>query len=444
MTLQTQDTIAALATPSGAGGRAVVRVSGAEAWRVAVAVCGPSVPRERPTRLVRTATLALPGLHSSLSVDVYFWHGPHSYTGQDVLEFHLLSSLPLVETLMTAVLDAGARAARPGEFTQRAFLAGKLDLTRAEAVLAVIDAADQHELKQALVHLAGGVARPMQVLREDLLNLLADVEAGLDFADEDIAFVGEDEQLKRIGYGLARLTLLARQVGERGLSDRPFRIVFAGRPNAGKSSLFNALVGKNAALVSPQAGTTRDYVVEPMELGGVRAELVDTAGRQTSFTAIETRAVDMAIEQAGRADLILLCVEAGSEPTADETATLRQKRPPVLGVATKSDLAAAGTGFLATSALTGFGLGLLRSVLAERTATRSEAPLAPSLSRCRHHVEACLAGLRRAHTIVLERMPPELLALELRSALDQLGEMAGAVYTDDLLDRVFSRFCIGK
>jgi tRNA modification GTPase len=123
---------------------------------------------------------------------------------------------------------------------------------------------------------------------------------------------------------------------------------------------------------------------------------------------------------------------------------LLQERPPVLGVATKSDLAAAGKGFLATSALTGFGLGLLRSVLAERTATRSEAPLAPSLSRCRHHVEACLAGLRRAHTIVLERMPPELLALELRSALDQLGEMAGAVYTDDLLDRVFSRFCIGK
>jgi tRNA modification GTPase len=284
----------------------------------------------------------------------------------------------------------------------------------------------------------------MQVLREDLLNLLADVEAGLDFADEDIAFVGEDEQLKRIGYALARLTLLARQVGERGLSDRPFRIVLAGRPNAGKSSLFNALVGKNAALVSPQAGTTRDYVVEPMELGGVRAELVDTAGRQTTSTAIETQAVDMAIEQAGRADLILLCVEAGSAPTVEECEMLRRERPPVLGVATKSDLAAAETDLLATSALTGFGLGLLRSVMAERTAARSEAPLAPSLSRCRHHVEACLAGLRRAHTIVLERMPPELLALELRSALDQLGEMAGAVYTDDLLDRVFSRFCIGK
>jgi len=444
MILHAQDTIAALATPTGFGARAVVRISGAEAWQVTAAVCGTSAPRQRPPRLFMTATIALPGLRSCLAADVYFWPAPHSYTGQDVVEIHLLSSPPLVEQLVAAVLDAGARAARPGEFTQRAFLAGKLDLTRAEAVPAIVDAADRDELKQALGQLAGGVARPMQVLRDDLLNLLADVEAGLVFADEDITFVDVDEQLKRIGHALARLTLLGRQVDERGLSNRPFRIVLAGRPNAGKSSLFNALVGRDAALVSPQPGTTRDYVVEPIELGSVRVELVDTAGRQQCSTAIETQAVDLAIDQAGRADLVLLCVPAGNVLLASEVELLQQQRPPVLGVATKSDLAAAEAAFLATSAVTGFGLGLLRSVLAERAEGRSEPPLAPSLSRCRHHVEACLAGLRRAHAIVLERLPPELLALELRGALDQLGEMAGAVYTDDLLDRVFSRFCIGK
>jgi tRNA modification GTPase len=443
MTPQMRDTIAALATPAGPAARAIVRVSGPEAWRLATAVCATPLP-ERPSRYFAAVTISLPRWNAPLSAELYCWPAPHSYTGQDVVEFHLISSSPLVETLITSLLDAGARAARPGEFTQRAFLSGKLDLTRAEAVLAIIEAGDRDELKLALSQLAGGVARPLQALRDDLLNLLADIEAALDFSEEDISFVGEDEQLKRIGRALARLTLLGRQVDERALCERPFRIVLAGRPNAGKSSLFNALVGRDAALVSSQPGTTRDYVVEAMEFGGARVELVDTAGRHASSDAIAARAVDVARDQAGRADLILLCVPAGDEPTMDEVEWLHQDRPPVLVVATKSDLRSAPAERLGTSAVSGFGLGLLRSVLAEQAATRSEPPLAPSLSRCRHHVEACLTGLRRAHTLVLERMPPELLALELRSALDQLGEMAGAVYTDDLLDRVFSRFCIGK
>ncbi len=146
----------------------------------------------------------------------------------------------------------------------------------------------------------------------------------------------------------------------------------------------------------------------------------------------------------GRADLVLLCIPAGGAASPEEAEWLRQRRPPVLGVATKCDAGTPAEGLVATSALSGFGLGLLRSLLAERASARSEPPLAPSLSRCRHHADTCLAGLRRAHAIVLERMPPELLAMELRGALDQLGEMVGAVYTDDLLDRIFSRFCIGK
>src|SRR5262249_27511524 len=177
-----------------------------------------------------------------------------------VVEVHTISCQPIVDELIAECLNAGARAAQPGEFTMRAFLAGKLDLTRAEAVLGVIEAADPHELHQALTQLAGGMAAPMQELREDLLNLLGDVEAGLDFTEEDIHFVATDALLIRLGKGLAYLTSMQRQIEQRALGQRPFRAVLAGKPNAGKSSLFNALVGRNAALVSAEPGTTRDYL----------------------------------------------------------------------------------------------------------------------------------------------------------------------------------------
>ncbi len=442
MTLHTGDTIAALSTPDGPGGRAIVRVSGPQAASVVAAVFSP--PPEGGSRSLTAGELRLPGIRAPLPADLYYWPAPGTYTGQNVAEIHTLSSPPLLDVLVSALLGAGARAARPGEFTLRGFLAGKLDLTRAEAVLGIIEAQDRDEVKQALSQLAGGVARPLQALRDDLLNLLADIEAGLDFAEEDLAFVGEDEQLIRIARALAQVVLLRRQLDERALAGRAFRVVLAGRPNAGKSSLFNALAGRPAALVSAEAGTTRDYLVQRIDLGNCAADLVDTAGWRPPADAIELQADSLGRDQVGRADLVLLCIPAGGAASPEEAEWLRQRRPPVLGVATKCDAGTPAEGLVATSALSGFGLGLLRSLLAERASARSEPPLAPSLSRCRHHADTCLAGLRRAHAIVLERMPPELLAMELRGALDQLGEMVGAVYTDDLLDRIFSRFCIGK
>jgi tRNA modification GTPase len=437
------DTIAALATSPGPGARGIVRLSGPNTFAV-VASFFPSATTLEPKRGILTAgEVRLPQLTSPLPAEVYCWPAPHSYTGQDVAEIHTLSSPPLLDLLLAALLQAGARAAQPGEFTMRAFLAGKLDLTRAEAVAGVIEAGDQSELKQALTQLAGGIGRPMQDLRDDLLNLLADVEAGLDFAEEDIQFVGQDDLLKRLGKGLAQVILVGKQLQQRAVSEHAFRVVLAGKPNTGKSSLFNALAVATA-LVSPQPGTTRDYLTQRLKIDNVLIEIIDTPGWQSGANNIEVQAQALAREQSERADLVLVCLRAGDPLSAAETELLARTQPPVVGISTQCDLASAHPDSLPTSAVTGMGLAGLKRLLVERARSRAQPALAPSLSRCRHHVETCLEHLRRAHAIVLYNDPPEILALELRGALDQLGEMVGAVYTDDLLDRIFSRFCIGK
>jgi len=443
MSLQLHDTIATLSTAPGPGGRAIVRVSGPSAAGIVASLGAFSSPLLPVRRALVSGQLTLPGVHASLPADVYVWPAPRTYTGEELVEIHTLSCPPLIELLVAQLLQAGARAAQPGEFTLRAFLAGKLDLTRAEAVLGVIEAGDRGQLKQALAQLAGNVARPMQALRDDLLNLLADVEAGLDFADEDIRFVQPEELLKRISVALAHLTTVNRQLDQRSVADRPFRVALAGRPNTGKSSLFNALAGASA-LVSPEPGTTRDYLVQRLELDGVAIDLVDTAGLRASADAIEGKAQKLGREQVAQADLVLLCMERGQARTAEEMELLRQGEPPVQAIETKCDLPGVPSNLPACSAVTGEGLEALWELLRERSRNRSQPALAPSLSRCRHHVQACLEHLRRAHSIVLFEDPPELLALELRETLHQLGEMIGAVYTDDLLDRIFGRFCIGK
>ena len=429
-----EDTIVALSSAAGPGARAIVRLSGPDAAAVVATVFEP-FPSDPAGRSFTPGSLRLSGTDARLPADLYFFRAPRTYTGQDLAEIHTVGAPPLVERLVADLLSAGARAAGPGEFTMRAFLAGKKDLPQAEAVLAVIEATDEDDLESALAQLAGGVSEPLHKLRDDLLNLLADVEAALDFVDEDIEFVTRDDTVLRIGSGIAHLTNLKRQLDDRAVSRRPMRVALVGEPNAGKSSLFNALVGGDAALVSARAGTTRDYLARTIDLGGHAVELIDTAGRQSASDAIDEQAQELGRAAADRADLVLLCVPADAEPPTDLP-------PRHLLLRTKSDLAHAEG--LAASTRTPDGLASLTAHLRDRAAAHARPALAPSQSRCRQHIDAAVADLRTAHRHAVFNDPPELLALALRQALGRIGEMAGTVHTDDLLDRIFGRFCIGK
>ena len=415
------DTIVALASAPGPGARAVVRLSGSNAQNI-VGTIFADMPTSRG---LSHGHLRLPGLHSPLPADVYLMPGPRSYTGQDCVEIHTISSPPLVDLLISTLLDAGARAARPGEFTMRAFLAGKKDLTQAEAVLGVIEAGTDDELALALVQLAGGMTQPLHRLRDDLLNLLADIEAGLDFTEEDIEFVDKRGLLLRLGAGLAHLTNLRKQLDDRAVSNRPYRVALVGEPNAGKSSLFNALAGMPAAIVSPIPGTTRDYVTRSVTIQATSVELIDTAGWQRATEGIVQQAQRLGREQAKKADLVLECIDVTvwraerRRPPDDENSrdpdnapnseTIGQPTPlrsPLI-VLTKTDLQELQSDHPTTSAKTGRGIPELRRFLADKAKEAQTPALAPSLSRCRHHVEKGLTHLRAAHHVVLFDEPAE-------------------------------------
>ena len=438
------DTIVAVSSAPGPGRRAIVRVTGPGTREIVEIVFSPDAHAPlRVAATLKTGFLRLSGVYSPLPCDLYFWKSPRTYTGQDLAELHTISSPSLVERLVADLLAAGARSAKPGEFTMRAFLSGKKDLPQAEAVLAVIEAGTDADLTAALGQLAGGVTRPLDRLRDDLLNLLADVEAGLDFVEEDIHFVSQSEILRRLAVGLEQFATLRRQLDDRSVSGRPIRIAIVGQPNAGKSSLFNALIGNAAAIVSPTSGTTRDYLTQRLSWGGCEVELIDTAGWSESAETIDAHAQRLGTEQSERADVLLWCVPATEPVSEEDRERLRKWGSEIMLVRTKADLVFERQTF-SVSVTSGDGMNELKTAIDERVNMIARPALAPSLSRCRHHIDDAAAALKRGVSVCERDEPNELLALELRSALEQIGEMTGTIYTNDLLDRVFGRFCIGK
>jgi tRNA modification GTPase len=445
------DTIVAIASAPGGAARGIVRLSGPKSIEIVGNVFAPT---DSSVNLVRPAQAScvdgeLGALDRKIPARLFIWPTNRSYTRQPVAEVHTLGSPPVLEAIARALCSVGARLAQPGEFTLRAFLAGRIDLTQAEAVLGVIDATDRRQLQTALAQLAGGFSEPLVQLRSDLLNLLADLEAGLDFTEEDIRFVSPEDMLTRVAAATERLGRLSQQLGTRAITGRLPRVALVGPPNAGKSSLFNAFVGEGAAIVSPQAGTTRDYLSAVIDADGLQIELIDTAGvsdgKSTAAAGVDHAAGTFALKQRIDADLILECREATC-PTVEATPDDRS-----LPVVTKIDIVAYEADFLSnrnaiqTSSKTGDGLAELRSAIRQQLeAQTSSDVIASTAVRVGESLQLAADSLDRLRQLVLDGAGDELAAAELRVTLAELGKVVGAVYTDDLLDRIFSRFCIGK
>ena len=449
--LDPEDTIAAVASPSGPGVRGLVRISGPRSWSIALADFLPDRVAPLPRQAeIRAGSLKLAGLRPHVPALLALWPGPRTYTGGDIAEIHTTAAPPILNLVLSACLARGARHAQPGEFTLRAFLSGRLDLTRAEAVLGVIDARNPAQLDAALEQLAGGLARPIQALRERLLDLLAHLEANLDFVDEaDVDPLSRAALAEELDAAAGELGALADRLNRRDRpSGRP-RVVLAGPPSAGKSRLFNALIGQDHAIVSPHAGTTRDYLIAACDCDGLAIELVDTAGNQPPSDPVKAQAQAYRAEQAELADLVLLC-QSKDTSTSDAMPLVPPAAAPLLHVATKWDLDPPeddrAEGMIVTSAETGLGLGELRTAIArELRATSTEGDLPASTgARCRDSLLGAGQALQAAAHCLFSSGGEELVALELRLALDELGKVTGALVTDDILDRIFQRFCIGK
>jgi tRNA modification GTPase len=464
---QLDDTIGALASAAGPAARGIIRISGPDALNcLASWFDADDGPRWKSARGARchAGRLDLDGLHSPLKVIVYAWPNGRSYTGQPLVEIHALGSPPLLEAILARAFEAGVRPAHPGEFTLRAFLAGRIDLLQAEAVLGVIDAFEDDALRVALRQLAGGISGRLAHVRNDLLDLLADVEAGLDFVEDDIRFIERDELTRRIRRAAVTTDELLRQCLGRAETTGRRRVVLAGLPNAGKSTLFNALLSRDAALVSAIAGTTRDYLSGMLDWSSLAVDLVDTAGWEAQATNDHGRSnltrlsQELSAQQREQADLILWCSPADADEAerAEESRVRSQliagdRR--VLVVVTKADRIGrtresdGGSAAVFVSARTGFGLGALvdrcEQILRESAPIGAEI-IGTTAARCHESLTTCRDALQRAVDATEAGQGDELVALELRESLEHLGRVLGIVYTDDILDRIFSRFCIGK
>ena len=459
-----QETIVAISTPPGRGGIGIVRLSGQNAPEISGKLVRMRAPMEHAR--ARLADVRDPETGEKLDEAVVTWFAkPRSYTGEDLVEIAAHGSPVVLEMLVRLALRAGARLARPGEFTERAFLAGRMDLTEAEAVRDLIEAQTMYQARVAAEQMGGALSRRVRPAKEKLVELIALLEAGIDFAEDDVEVTPDAEIVTFLDTILAELRNLAKSWQHGRIVHAGLRLAIVGRPNVGKSSLFNRLLERERAIVTAQPGTTRDLVTERMSLGGIPLELVDTAGLRETSEEAEAIGVRKSREVLADADLVLVVLDASMPAREDERELIASLggRPAIVA-ANKCDLSNDNEGselgfdplilpgssseirVARTSAVTGEGVGALRDVLAEMIRNPSGESASGILTSLRQFeaVSGALNVLHQARQAIEEKTPHEMLLLQLYAALRQLDSLTGETTTEDILNRIFSSFCIGK
>jgi tRNA modification GTPase len=480
------DTIVAIATPPGRGGIGIVRLAGPEARNITAPML--RLARElEPNRATRCDLIDPGGANTPVretsdvsttkratktptridEVVVTYFAKPHSYTTDDIVEISAHGSPVVLRHIVELSLSRGARLAEPGEFTMRAFLNGRLDLTQAEAVRDLIDSQTLFQAKVAAQQLEGALSNRLKPIKQKLVDLIALLEAGIDFAEDDISVAPDATILDRIAQVKAPLTQLAATFTYGKIVHQGMTLAIVGRPNVGKSSLFNRLVESERAIVTAQPGTTRDLVSETVALGGIPVELVDTAGIRRALDEAESIGIKKSMEALTDADLVLVVIDTTQPLSGEDEELLTQvEGRPAIIVENKSDLPSScgdgtrrdsrprlssrtepGPQRIPTSALTGEGIPALRAAILNHVAgdftTTQETGF---LTSVRHQklVNDALASLDAATNAVAARVPHEMLLLDLYGALRPLDEITGATTTDDILNLIFGTFCIGK
>jgi tRNA modification GTPase len=449
------ETIVAISTPPGRGGIGIVRLSGPRAVEIASPLFKLRGALEHAR--ARFAEIIDPETEAKLDEAVItYFAGPNSYTGEDIVEIAAHGSPVVLDLLVRQSLSRGATLARPGEFTERAFLSGQMDLTQAEAVRDLIESQTLYQARVAAQQLGGALSRRIQPIKRSLVELIAVLEAGIDFAEDDVDVTPDAQIMARIDAITAPLTELACSFEQGRIVHSGLALAIVGRPNVGKSSLFNRLVERERAIVTAMPGTTRDLVTERVAIGGIPIELVDTAGLREAADEAESIGIQKSREALADADLVLVVVDGSAATHHDEAdliASLEGRRAIV--IYNKSDL---GNGSppipageseiraIRTSALTGIGVDVLRSAILELVRSSSSGSEDGMLTSVRHHqaVTMALENLTTAKAAVGARIPHEMLLLDLYGALRQLDSLTGETTADDVLNLIFSTFCIGK
>ena len=455
------DTIVAIATPPGRGGIGVVRLSGPDARAIALPMLrlkhelepGHAIFGEliEPSPVLTERSLA----DRIDEVVVTYFAKPHSYTTDDIIEISAHGSPIVLRHIVELALARGARLAEPGEFTMRAFLNGRIDLTQAEAVRDLIDSQTLYQAKVAAQQLEGALSRRLQPIKQKLIELIAVLEAGIDFAEDDISVLPAEQIVQRVATISGPLEELAATFAYGKIVHEGLTLAIVGRPNVGKSSLFNQLVERERAIVTSTPGTTRDLISETVAIGGIPVRLVDTAGIRRALDEAESIGIRKSMEALADADLVVVVLDSSHPVTGEDMELLEQgaKRAAIV-VENKCDIASSQSSVLSsqlprvrTSAITGEGVGALRNEILRHiggdTGVQAETGFVTSL-RHQSLIREAITALDAAQVAVGGKIPHEMILLDLYNALRQLDEITGATATDDILNLIFSTFCIGK